>query len=624
MTSKPHKPFISPSQFLAELSPRALCLGAVFAVVFASANIYLGLYAGMTISASIPAAILATAILQKAFRSGTALETTMAQTMAASGESIAAAAIYTLPALLIAGVWKEFDFFTTTIVCAGGGLLGIVLMQPLRRSYIVEDSGLAYPESIALSEIIKASDQGGSKAKQVFRAVGLSALVKLFSSGVVFFKATVETAFPLGKTAFFLGTDVSPALLGVGYIVGLNVSCVMAIGGALAWWIAIPILGASHGVGDDLLGWYWDMWSSQIRYMGVGAMMVGGAASIYRVRKTLLAGVNEVFDSRRKASHSKAPLRTEQMISGFSLAAFACLAIALLFAAFYQLLSPKMASLALGLTLFMSFFLVAVSGYINGLVGSSNAPVSGITLTAVLTTGFLLVVFGVVGTSGVTCVLAIAAAVCSAVCLSGEMAQQLKTGYWLGSTPRNHCWAQISGLAIACLVLAPVLTVLHQTYGIGTGAPGALKAPQATLFASIAQAFFGNGQLPWNMVVIGSGLGLAVLGLDRYLELRKSGFRLPLMAVAVGMYLPLTIGIPMVLGGILHQMSKESSEAAPGLLFASGLVAGESLMGVGLGVVMYFVPGVLPLEIAGSSLLSLFVLAGLCLALWRSANPTSK
>lgn len=624
MPSTIHKPFIAASQKQAELTLRSVLLGTLFALVFASANIYLGLYAGLTISASIPAAILAMAILQHVLRNGTVLETTMVQTMASSGEAIAAAAIYTLPALLIAGVWKEVDFWTTTLICSGGGLLGAVLMQPLRKSYIVEDRELFYPESVALTEVIKASDRGGAQAKQVFGAVVLSGVMKFFSSGIVLFKGSVESAFPVGRTAFFIGTDVSAALVGVGYIVGLNIACMMVLGGAIAWWVTIPVVGLSRGVTTDVLGWYWEMWASQIRYMGVGAMMVGGAASIFRVRHTMLSGIEEVFQHGRKSQKASASNRTSEMLSGRSLGLCFGAALVLSFFGFQTLMSTKVALLCVGLTLVLCFFLVAVAGYITGLVGSSNAPVSGITLMAVLVTGLLFVVAGVAGTMGVVGVLGIAAAVCSAVCISGEMSQQLKAGYWLGATPRKQSWAQIIGLAAACLALAPILTVLSETYGIGTGLPGALKAPQATLFASIAQALFGDGSLPWNMVGLGASVGVGLLGLDAFLQHRDSKVRFPLMAVAVGMYLPLTVGIPMALGGMVHQISRDKSNTGSGILFASGLVAGESLMGVGLGAVMYFFPKLLPWEVANSDALSLAVLGGLTYTLWRVSKKSTK
>lgn len=619
--SKSFEPFVPASRTIAEFTLRAFLLGFLLTVVMAAANLYLGLYAGTTVTASIPSAIIAMGVLRNLLKRGTILESNIVQTMASSGETVAAGVLFTVPALLIAGIWKEVDFWSTTLICLSGATLGTVLMIPLRRAHVVEDEHLLYPEGRACAEVLKAGETGGSRAKYVLSAMGVGAAVKFLTSGISIFKGSIEWAFPVGRTAFFLGTDVSPALLGVGYIVGLNISMLMAIGGVLAWWVAIPILGLASGVQGSPLDWYWTAWSEKIRYLGVGAMMVGGVASIISVRKAILSSLTETVSSFRAGKAAREADRTDVSMSAPTMAVIFTVSLVLMALLFTRLgLGTGLSIATIALCIFLSFFLVAVSSYIVGIVGGSNTPVSGMTITAVLIGGALLLVGGVTGQPGIVATLAIAGVICCMVCVSGEMSQELKVGYLLGATPRRQQWAQFAGAIIACFVMAPILTVLQESYGIGTGQPGALKAPQATLFASLSRALFGEGSLPWDLVAVGAVLGLAILAADRHLQKRGSKIRLPVMATAVGMYLPVTLAVPMVLGGLVRHFSPSENEDGRGILYSSGLVAGEAITGVLLGTAIYFNRDMFPMVLLDSNLASLAALAAMAALLYRTAR----
>lgn len=564
-----------------ELTPTSIGLGLLIGIAMTAATVYLGLYAGMTVSASIPAGVLAMGVYRGILRRNDAiLESNIVQTMASAGESLAAGVIFTVPALLIVGAWNEFAFWPTTLIAACGGLLGIIFMVPLRKALIEDDKDLIYPEGVACAQVLKAGtaegDNGGFKA--IMQGLGIAALFKFLSSSLGIFKGTVEKAFFAGKTPLFLGGDISPALLAVGYIVGLPVTLLVLAGGVFAWGIAIPVMGIPAGMEDAAaLDVAWTLWSKQVRYIGVGAMVVGGMWSLISVRKSFVSGVKALGGSKEG----------RRDLSPSVLGTMLILNIIVMMFLYQSMIGAWGATIVTTIAMvLMSFLFVAVSSYVVGLVGSSNNPVSGMTISALLGTSALFLVFGFSGESAILATLGVAGVVCCAACAAGDCSQDLKTGSLIGATPRAQQIAQAIGVVIPAFIIAPTLTLLHNAYGIGDK----LKAPQATLFASLTKAIFGDGTLPMDKLWIGAGLGVLVIAIDQ-LFLKNKKFRLHLMPIAVGIYLPVTLATPMVLGGIVHWLIKRQHPNReegndPGVLMSSGLVAGESLMGVAIALLL--------------------------------------
>ncbi len=605
------QPYISPHRTIPEVTIVSILLGIVLSIVMAAANTYVGLYAGMTVSASIPAAVISMAILRGLFRRGTILENNIVQTMASTGESLAAGVIFTVPALLMVGAWQEFKFWPTTLIVLIGGILGIVFMVPMRRALIVQRKDLIYPEGVACSEVLVAGEEGGSGVRAIMLGLGIGATFKFLLAGVHLIQETVEGAVAWGRRIFYMGTDMSVMLVGVGYIVDLHIAVLITIGGAIAWLIAMPIMGGA-APGSVPLDTAWELWSTKIRYMGVGAMVVGGLYSIWNVRRGIIAGVAGLRSVRgNEGTGGATVLRTERDMP-FQWLLFIFLGATFATFVFYDFLVGSMC-IALVTTLVMvvtAFLFVAVATYIAGLVGSSNSPVSGMTICALLIAAGVLLALGIKGESAILATLGVAGVVCCATCTSGDVAQDLKTGVLVGATPTKQQWTEMLGALVPAFFFAPILTLLHSAYGIGTGEAGSLRAPQAALFASITEGFFGDGELPWLMVIIGLAIGIALIIVDKGLERRGSKFRAHVMPVAVGIYLPLSLDIPILIGGILrHTLGRRSageSSHGPGVLFGSGLIAGEALMGIGLAIPMYFWPELVP-DREGNALISILI-----------------
>lgn len=587
------QPFVSPQKRISELTLKALLLGAVLAAVMCAANTYLGLYAGMTVSASIPAAVVSMGILRGLLKRGTILENNIVQTIASAGESLAAGIIFTVPALVITGVWSGFNFWTVTFIAILGGTLGIAFMIPLRRTLIVEEKELVYPEGVACAEVLEVGEKGGSGIGLIFSALGIGAVFKFLVSGFSIIKGTVEGAFRWGKTAFYLGSDMSPALLGVGFIVGFNISLLVFIGGAIGWIVGIPLFGIFKGTisNGSPLDWAWEIWNSQIRYMGVGTMVIGGIWAIIKVRKGISQGLKEAFSGIRGVGGERILLRTEEDLPTSQIVIVSLSTIiAIFFLYSYLTGSSNIGIVSGGAMVISAFFFVAVSSYIVGLVGSSNNPVSGMTICTVLLASGLLLLFGMTGKNGILASLGVAGIVCCAACTAGDVSQDLKTGHLLGATPRKQQLAQLVGVGASAFVIAPILTVLNSAYGIGTSSPTSLKAPQATLFASIVRAMFTEKGLPWLMLGLGIVIGIILILTDEILRAKGTGFRAYVMPVAVGIYLPLSLSVPILIGGILslavkrisfsqgERVAKEANHR--GVLLSSGLIAGEAIMGI--------------------------------------------
>ncbi len=618
MSNVTHRPFVPASKTIAETTAIAIGLGLLIGVVMTAANTYLGLYAGMTVSASIPAAVISMGILRGILKRGTILENNIVQTIASAGESVAAGIIFTVPALVLTEAWHDFHYWPITLIGALGGLLGVLFMIPLRRALIVEEEELIYPEGRACAEVLEAGEAGGTGLATVFQAMGLGIIFKVLLDGISIVKGTVEWATRAGNTVLYMGSDLSPALLGVGFIVGPNVAVLICLGGGLAWLIAIPCYVAATGLGPevtDYVAYAGGIWNAQIRYMGVGAMVVGGLWSIWSVRNGIRKGISGGLGGVRSDGNAEIP-RTEQDMPMKQLGTILVLLLPLIFGLYIYLAHAMWVGLVAGLIMTITgFFFVAVSSYIVGLVGSSNNPVSGMTICTVLFASGLLLLFGATGIEGIISVLGIAGVVCCAACTAGDVSQDLKTGYILGATPRKQQWTQVLGVIVPAFIIAPILIVLHSAYGIGDQ----LRAPQATLFASLTQTIFQGGTLPWAMIFAGAATGIAIIIVDLVLQSKGSEFRAYVMPVAVGIYLPLSLSVPILVGGLLSLLvartvssvkgEKGAAEAqSRGVLVSSGLVAGEAITGVILATLIFFKVN-LPIEVIDSSLLSIALFA---------------
>ncbi len=590
-----------PSNDNREFTIPAVILGIILSIVMGAANVYLGLRAGMTVSASIPAAVISMGILQGVFRRKNILESNLVQTSASAGESLAAGIIFTMPAMILSGLWETFNFWTTSIIALTGGMLGILFMIPMRKVFVVDSQELKYPEGLACAAVLQAgqgeSDEASSGSLLILMGLIIGGLVKFCVSFLGLFKSITEWAFFASTRVFYFGFDISPALVSVGVVVGLPIAIQIFIGGFIGWLVAIPLMTADISSGPALDA-AWDLWSSHVRYIGVGTMVVGGVVSIWKVRQGLVSAVNEMGAMMQEQKSGVEIDKKNANINGGAIFLLSLLCILLTAGTYYYLLHGALAFTLLitVIMIVMAFFFTAVASYIVGLVGNSNSPVSGMTISTILVTGGIIYLAGYTGTQGMIATLGVAGVICCVACTSGDVCNDLKTGHILGASPRNQQIMQIIGVVVASFVLAPVMTVLHQgSINNGTGGIGGrdLAAPQAKLFSSLVDGFFGNGVLPWDMVFIGVIIGLALMIIDFILEQNESEFRLHIMPVAIGIYLPLGLSVPIFFGGILNWLltgkTKESTALSQkrGLLTASGMIAGESLMGVLLGFITY-------------------------------------
>lgn len=578
------------SKKVKELTILSISLGVVIGIIMTAANVYLGLYAGMTVSASIPAAVISMGVFS-ILKKKSVHQSNIVQTMASAGESLAAGVIFTLPALILVGAWKDFDFWSTTLIAVAGGLLGVIFMIPLRKALIVEDKNLVYPEGVACAAVLQAgSSENESSSKgfiTIIKGLFVGGAFKFLTKGFGLFTGEVAVAKKIAGSAFFFGSDISPALLSVGYIVKIEVAILVFIGGAIGWFFAIPSLGTPAEMMDlSALDLSWTLWSKQIRYLGVGAMITGGLWSIVSVRSGIVSGIQGLKQAYKEGPSEDRTQKDMPLIG--MLAIFALCFFIMLFLYNNLIESLGLSLLTTIVMIVASFLFVAVSSYIVGLVGSSNNPVSGMTISALLGTAALFLVLGLKGDSAILSTLGVAAVVCCAACTAGDCSQDLKTGSLIGATPRSQQIAQVIGVVIPAFVIAPVLSLLHKAEVIGVG----LKAPQATLFASITQALFGKGTLPYTMVVIGMIAGAIIIFVDATF-LKDKKFRLHLMPIAVGVYLPVTLAVPILIGGIIRYFIEKNLNSNylesedQGVLVSSGFIAGEAIMGVVVAILAY-------------------------------------
>lgn len=605
-----------------EFTFRALLLGLLIGTVLTAANTYLGLYAGMTVSGSIPAAIISISILRGLLREGTIHENNIVQTIASAGEAVAAGVIFTIPALIVTGVWSDFPFWKVSLIGLLGGLLGILFMIPLRRVLIVEDKNLVYPEGVACARVLEAGDSGGGAMRTVLASLGSGLVFKSLTGLVGVFRGTVEYAWRVGGTVFYFGTDISVALLSVGVIVGMEIGVAVLAGSVIAWVVSIPAYYLAGTLPEGpAMDAAWGAWSSQIRYMGVGAMIVGGLSSMWKIRRGVVKAVRQLFSGIGRVTGAVA--RVDEEMPKTHIGTLLALAAIGTFAVYRMVTGSLSIAIVAGIVMLIAaVFFVAVSSYICGLVGSSNNPVSGMTICALMFSSLVLLILGMSGSAGVLGALGVASIVCCAAATAGDTSQDLKTGLLVGATPKMQQYAQLVGVAIPIFAIAPVLTLLHNAYGIGTDAPGALRAPQATLFAAIAEALFGDSDLPWTMVWIGVAIALGILVVDGMLERAGSRFRAHVMPVAVGIYLPLSLMVPIFLGGLISRQLKRLGEGTTrqSVLISSGLIAGEAIAGILIAIPKTVATDIeIPIPVADSQALSLAGLAAAMYLIYRFA-----
>lgn len=634
-----HRPYIGPERSLPEITVKAFFLGALLSIILSGANAYLGLFAGMTVSASIPAAVLSMAVL-RLFRKHNILENNIVQTAASAGESLAAGVIFTFPALILMGYWTEFNYLETVLIALCGGVLGVLFTIPLRSALIVKQK-LQFPEGVATSEVLKTGETGGNAVRYLIWGGLAGAAVKFIEAGFKLWSGVFEAATLAGNRVYaYFGMNLSPALIAVGYIVGVRIASLVFIGGVISWWIAIPLYIAYNGApAGEAVAIGGDIWSAQIRYLGVGAMVVGGLWALVSLRGAIVEAVNSGLSAVRRTKDATKVLRTE-MDTPMS---WVIIAIGAMIVPVFIIYIREIEHV--GITAMMSILMViagflfsAVAGYMAGLVGSSNNPISGVTIATILTSALiLLALLGSGAEKGPAAAILIGAVVCCAAAIAGDNMQDLKAGHILGATPRNQQIMQMVGVTAAALTLPLVLQLLNTAYGFGPPTdtqPDSLAAPQATLMESVARGVF-DGNLPWTMVWIGVALGILIILADQYQLRRGSDFRIPVLAVAVGLYLPFELDSAIMAGGIIawlvsryHQQQgrgAKATEAGPGLLFASGLITGEALIGIFLAipVAIYGTTDVLALtENPLPSLIGLAVVLGISYWLYLIGKRT--
>jgi putative OPT family oligopeptide transporter len=606
-----YQPFVPVNTDMKEFTLKALIIGLILSVVLGAANAYLGLKAGMTIAATYPAAVIGMALL-RIFK-GSILEENFARTVGSIGESVAAGAIFTIPAFYIAGIWPEFattgHYLESTAIMIVGGVMGIMFVALLRR-VMVEDVELPFPESVAASEIHKAGRSGGTGAKFLFAAMGIGALIQALGQ-FKFFATSWEKFISFSKTTIGLkstGTataqggillsspGVSPAYIGVGYIIGPKLASLNFSGGLLAWGLFVPIImyflsPALFPEGTVMTDETWmaaaiNIWKFIVRPIAIGGMLVGAGFTLFRMRKSLITGIKRsIGDVKKAATGGHTAVRTEQDLSfkwimiGIALAAVATFFIYNHFA--QDVVAALVATVVM---IIAGFFFAAVSGYLVGIIGSSNNPISGLTLSTLLVAALLMVLLGMTGSTGVAAVLGVAAVVCVASAVAGEMLQDLKVGHILGGTPWKMQIGDLFGIGLAGIVMFLPLVVLHQgdiNMG-GTGFGGKnLPAPQASLMALLSQGIVG-GQMAWPLIIVGMLMGFGFI----LMQVKSP------MLVSVGMYLPLETTFAIFIGGLIkgiverfnikrqHNDAQKARVENTGVLIAAGLIAGEALIGL--------------------------------------------
>lgn len=570
------KPFISPKESPKELTTTSVLLGIVLAVVFSGANAYLGLRVGMTISASIPAAVISMGVIRLLLKKESILENNMVQTIGSAGESVAAGTIFTMPTMFMwlaeAGE-NPPSFFEIMLISLCGGILGVLFMIPLRRALIVnEHADLPYPEGKACAEVLLAGEEKGSSAALVFKGLGISAIYKFITDGFKLFPSEIHYE---GRTTGF-GVDVLPALVSVGYICGYKISSYMLGGGIIAWLVIIPLLvffGGNTVIFPSTSAMSeldsFSIWSSYIRYIGAGAVATGGIVSLIKTLPLIVNTFAGAIKSVRSNTATSTELRTERDLPIYIVFIGSVIVMLVIW------LTPTIPVDFLGALViaFFGFFFATVSSRLVGLVGSSNNPVSGMTIATLLIATVILKVTGSTGLVGMMGAISIGSIICIISAIAGDTSQDLKTGYILGATPASQQKGEFIGVIISSLTIGGVLYLLNSAWGYGSTQ---LPAPQATLMKLVVEGVMG-GDLPWTLVLVGAGIAIAVEIIG-----------IPVLPFCIGLYLPIHLSAGIMCGGIVRsyiEKRKASAEdkktaVSNGVLYCSGMIAGEGLVGI--------------------------------------------
>ena len=579
------KPYIPADKITPEFTVTSVIMGVLLAIIFGAANAYLGLRVGLTVSASIPAAVISMGVIRVLMKKDSILESNMVQTIGSAGESLAAGAIFTLPVLFLwakEGVTDKPSIITISLIALFGGVLGVLFMVPLRNALIVKEHGvLPYPEGTACAEVLLAGEEGGSEAKSVFAGLGIAALFKFVVDGLKVIPGVITI--PLKSLKTELSAEAYPALLGVGYICGPKIASYMFAGGIIGWFVLIPAIVTFGGstvlypgtkaISDMYAaGGASAIWSSYIRYIGAGAVAAGGIISLIKTLPLIVKTFADSIKGIKGGSGEKTSLRTEQDLDMRVIG----IGVLVIIIAIWLLPEIPVSPLGAILIVIFGFFFATVSSRMVGIVGSSNNPVSGMAIATLFFATLCLKATGDTGSHGMTGAIAIGSVICIVAAMAGDTSQDLKTGYILGATPKKQQIGELIGAVIAAFTIGGVLLLLDSAWGFGTTE---LAAPQATLMKMIIEGVM-EGNLPWALVFIGVFIAIVIeiLGIS-------------VLPVAIGLYLPLELTSTIMIGGVIRwfvdkkkKNKEENAEANGGVLFCSGMIAGEGLIGILLAI----------------------------------------
>ncbi len=600
MNNKDFKPYIPAERITPEFTVTSIIMGVILAIIFGAANAYLGLRVGMTISASIPAAVISMGVIRKILRKNSILESNMVQTIGSAGESLAAGAIFTMPALFLwaeEGLCDMPGIVEITAIALCGGILGVLFMIPLRNSLIVkEHATLLYPEGTACADVLLAGEEGGSNAAVVFSGMGISAVFKFIIDGIKVIPADISKIFTSFKGE--LGIEIYPALLGVGYIVGPRIASYMFAGSLMGWMVIIPamVLFGSDAViypGTATIGELFAsggasaLWSSYLRYIGAGAIAVGGLISLIKSLPLIVSTFRDSVKSLKSGGNGGDVSRTSKDLPmQIVLAGILIIAVVI-----WLLPAVPVNLLGAVIIIVFGFFFATVSSRMVGLIGSSNNPVSGMCIATLLVATIIFKATGNTGIAGMTGAIAIGSVICIVAAMAGDTSQDLKTGYLLGATPIRQQIGEIIGAVVSAFAIGGVLYLLNNAWGYGSAE---VPAPQATLMKMIVEGIMG-GELPWNLVFIGAFLGICMEIL-----------RVPVMPFAIGLYLPIYLNAGIMAGGVVRGLMDmrrktpdkvKEEQATRGTLYCAGMIAGEGLVGIALAILA--VLGISP-DLSGS------------------------
>ena len=621
------KPYIPAEKVTPELTVTSVIMGCILAVIFGAANAYLGLRVGMTVSASIPAAVISMGVIRVLLRRNSILESNMVQTIGSAGESLAAGAIFTMPALFLwaeEGLTSKPGIVEITLIALCGGILGVLFMVPLRNALIVkEHATLLYPEGTACADVLLAGEEGGANASTVFSGMGLAAVFKFVVDGLKLLPADVSAAFKSFKGE--IGMEVYPALLGVGYIVGPKIASYMFTGSLIGWMVIIPLIclfgpdtwmyPAAEGTTIAQLyanGGASAIWSTYVKYIGAGAIATGGIISLIKSLPLIVTTFRDSMKSMKGSKNTSTERTAQDLPMQFIL-------LGVIAMVFIIWIVPAIPVTLLGAVIIVvfGFFFATVSSRMVGLVGSSNNPVSGMAIATLLIATFAIKSSGKTGIDGMTAAIAVGSVICIIAAIAGDTSQDLKTGYLLGATPKKQQMGEMLGVVVSGLAIGGVLYLLDAAWGYGTAE---IPAPQAQLMKMIVEGIMG-GNLPWGLVFVGVFLAIC-------LEI----LRIPVMPFAIGLYLPIYLNATIMIGGVVRGLldrrkgvdeKTKTAQSTDGTLYCAGMIAGEGLVGILLAVFAVFgisldMSGIVNFgNIGGVVLMIIMILSLLKFSIWR-------